>query len=279
MDNPNMDDLPWDDIWPHSRPSEEERPDVDVEAHLRRMPTEEELDEHDEDTARHVSKVAGKMGWLCGWMHHPVEEAEEDLPGPRRMASVLQLLLEERAESHDDSKQRWPERPIFARINARLSGLTYGSEAYQEALEFLGPALRHHYAANPHHPEFFEDGIFGMTLLDLGEMACDWAAAIERHEDGRPLQSMNKNRERFEIPGGMAIILTNTLFWLSGTTFSTQAHREATVLGLFWEFILGQRPEQMFVRRSPIGKGDPAVERVLSNTRQAFSSSDLWERP
>jgi hypothetical protein len=112
--------------------------------------------------------------------------------------------------------------------------------------------------------------------MEIGE---NWAAAIERHEDARPLQSMNKNRERFEIPGGMAIILTNTLFWLSGTTFSTQAHREATVLGLFWEFILGQRPEQMFVRRSPIGKGDPAVERVLSNTRQAFSSSDLWERP
>ncbi len=268
-----MDDLPWDETWPHAI-SAEDFPDVDVEGHLGQMPTQEELAQHDKDTAHHIDSVARKMRYLKGWVRRPVNESDEPKRPVRQMTDWTETLLEERAQNHDNSKREWPERPIFARINARLSGLTYGSEEYQDALDFLGPALQHHYAANPHHPEFYDEGIFGMTLLDLGEMTCDWAAAIERHDDGHPLQSMQKNRDRFEIPDGLAILLTNTLFWLRGYTYSVEAHSQVTILGLFWEFIRGQDPDTFCVERSPIGVGDPAVERILSNTRLAFSEAD-----
>lgn len=268
-----MDDLPWDDTWPHAI-SSEDLPDADPEAHLGKMPTEEELAQHDEDTDRHIENVARKMLSLKSWMDWPVKQSDDPAEPLRRMTGWIETLLEERLRNHDNSKKEWPERPIFARINARLSGLSYGSEEYKDALDFLDPALQHHYAANPHHPEFYEEGIFGMTLLDLGEMTCDWAAAIERHDDGHPLQSMDQNRGRFDIPDGLAILLTNTLFWLQGHDYSPQGLRDVTILGLFWEFIRGQDRDNFHVRRSPIGHGDPAVEQILSNTRLAFSEAD-----
>ena len=33
---------------------------------------------------------------------------------------------------------------------------------------------------NRHHPEYYEDGIAGMTLVDLEEMLSDWEAASHR---------------------------------------------------------------------------------------------------
>lgn len=270
-----MENAPNDDPMNRWRiPSPGGLPSVDVESHLDRMPTEEELAGHDERTANHIENVARKMRLLNGQILHPLREEEEDLPVPSRTAYWFRLLIEERARNHDNSKRQWPERPIFARIDAKLQDLTYGSDEYDDALGFLGPALDHHYAANSHHPEFYERGVRGMTLMDLGEMACDWAAAIERHGDGHPLQSMDQNRQRFEIPDGLALILTNTLFWLSGQPFPPEAHREVTILGLFWEFIMGQQAGKLRVRRMPVGAGDEAVQQILANTRQAFSLAD-----
>jgi len=260
--------------WPWELPSASDLPSVDVESHLDRMPTDEELAGHDERTARHIENVARKLRLLNGQIRHPLREAEGNHPVSERTADWIQLLIEDRARNHDNSKREWPERPIFARIDAKLSGLTYGSDEYEDALEFLGPALDHHYAANSHHPEFYEEGIEGMTLLDLGEMACDWAAALERHDDGHPLDTMSHNRTRFDIPDGLSLMLTNTLFWLAGEPFPPEAHRESTILGLFWEFIMGQSQGGLRVRRTPVGSGDPAVQRILANTRQSFSLAD-----
>lgn len=254
--------------------SAEALPSVDVEGHLDRMPTEEELASHDERTADHIENVARKMRLLNGQLLYCVHEADKELPVAERAGRWIRLLIEDRAQNHDNSKREWPERPIFARIDAKLQDLTYGSDEYEEALDFLGPALDHHYAANPHHPEFYDDGIRGMNLLDLGEMACDWAAAIERHDDGHPLQSMHKNRERFDIPDGLALMLTNTLFWLSGQTMPPEAKRESTIIGLFWVFIMGQREDYLHVQRTPVGSGDEAVQQILMNTRHAFSLAD-----
>lgn len=259
-------------------------PSVDVEGHLDRMPTAEELASHDRRTEQHIENVARKMGLLAGQVTYCIYQHDGDLPVAEEAARWIQRLLEDRAQNHDNSKREWPERPIFARTDARLKNLTYGSEEYEEALGFLGPALEHHYAANPHHPEFYDDGIRGMNLLDLGEMACDWAAAIERHEDGHPLQSMNKNRTRFDIPDGMALMLTNTLFWLSGQPMPPEAKRESTILGLFWAFIMNQRADrrrkpgrhenQREARHMPVWTVDDAVQEVLANTRKSLSMSD-----
>jgi hypothetical protein len=60
----------------------------------------------------------------------------------------------------------------------------------------MGDGLMHHDAHNRHHPEFFgEDGVDGMTLVDVIEMLADWKAASERHDDGDLAKSLEIDRQ------------------------------------------------------------------------------------
>lgn len=119
--------------------------------------------------------------------------------------------LETRALAHDDSKLHPPEKETFDAVTPKLKALTYGSDEYKAALAEMGDALKHHYAHNSHHPEFHEDGINGMSLLDVIEMIADWKAASERHADGDILKSLEINRERFHISDQLYSILLNTV--------------------------------------------------------------------
>jgi hypothetical protein len=50
-----------------------------------------------------------------------------------------------------------------------------------------------------------------MTLVDVVEMLCDWAAATQRHDDdGDIFDSIEKNAERFDLSEQLAQILRNT---------------------------------------------------------------------
>lgn len=64
--------------------------------------------------------------------------------------------LAARSVRHDLSKTEPPEREAFDRMTPRLRRLIYGTPEYQESLAELGPALKHHYAHNAHHPEHGE---------------------------------------------------------------------------------------------------------------------------
>lgn len=119
--------------------------------------------------------------------------------------------LNERATAHDETKLREPEKPLFDEWTPKLKALTYGSDEYWTALAALKPALDHHYAAYSHHPEHFENGVNGMSLLDLIEMLCDHKAAGERHADGDVWQSMQINRKRFGYEDQLYEILCNTV--------------------------------------------------------------------
>lgn len=134
-----------------------------------------------------------------------------------------------RAQSHDASKLEEPEVSLFNTASSALRGLTYGSPEYNRQLkESLGPALKHHYEHNTHHPEhwdhrngegdWFGYGIRRMSLLDLLEMLADWKAAGERHADGSLFKSLKLNRDRFKIPNDLFFVLCKTAFelgWLS----------------------------------------------------------------
>ena len=129
---------------------------------------------------------------------------------------VQQLLgqcwvnLNYRAACHDDSKLKDPEKAIFDEMTPLLKDSTYGSDEYKSFLARMKPALDHHYAHNPHHPEHWPDGIRGMSLLDLIEMLCDWKAAGERHADGSMQRSLEVNESRFQIDEQLACVLRNT---------------------------------------------------------------------
>jgi hypothetical protein len=89
-----------------------------------------------------------------------------------------------------------PEVQVFDEFTPKLRTSTYGSDAYKGHLEAMGGGLKHHYAHNRHHPEFFgEDGVDGMALVDLIEMLADWKAAAERHENGDLAKSLEIHRQ------------------------------------------------------------------------------------
>lgn len=139
----------------------------------------------------------------------------ETLKHIRRVQELLaqvanNLML--RAINHDKSKLEDPEKSGFDRHTAKLRSLTYGSEEYQAQLKdpTLYPIIEHHWANNDHHPQFHESGISGMSLIQLLELACDWKAAGERHENGRFIQSIEVNRERFGMDDQLVNIFLNT---------------------------------------------------------------------
>lgn len=137
--------------------------------------------------------------------------------------------LNRRAVVHDASKWSPEEWPAFEAATPQLAGITYGSEEYKAALRSIGPAIKHHNAANSHHPEHHTDGIDGMTLLDLIEMMCDWKAATERHDNGSIARSLDHNRERFKIGPQLERILRNTATaagWISPAGLDGKEHRE-----------------------------------------------------
>jgi hypothetical protein len=149
----------------------------------------------------------------------------EHIDNVRWKLSAVIADLQHRAVTHDRSKLFPPELEAFDIATPKLAGLTYGTPEYKESLRELGVALEHHYAFNSHHPEHYEDGIAGMTLLDLIEMLVDWKAASERMRKpmpaapGRPeapqydndfTRSIALNQERFGYSDEMRAILTNT---------------------------------------------------------------------
>jgi len=124
------------------------------------------------------------------------------------MTAVSELLI--RAGKHDNSKLESPEKELFDEYTPKLKNCTYGSDEYKEYLKGLKVALDHHYANNSHHPEHFENGVNGFDLFDLIEMAMDWCAAVERHDDGDIFKSLEINTERFQLSNQIVCILHNT---------------------------------------------------------------------
>lgn len=135
--------------------------------------------------------------------------------------ALLDVLhnLEHRASFHDQSKLAEPEKSAFDILTPKLKDLVYGSAAYRAVLGELQPAIDHHYGANSHHPEHYQAGIRGMSLLDLIEMLCDWKAAGERHEPPTNFgHSIAINTERFQLTPELVAIFFNTareLGWIT----------------------------------------------------------------
>lgn len=119
--------------------------------------------------------------------------------------------LKKRANNHDNSKLHSPEKPIFDEYTPKLTNTTYGSNEYKQYLKEMQVALNHHYAHNRHHPEYFENGVQGMTLIDICEMLCDWKAATLRHTDGDVFKSVEINQERFGYGDELKQIFINTI--------------------------------------------------------------------
>lgn len=143
-------------------------------------------------------------------------DTQEHISEVRSRIELCVADLSHRSEVHDKSKLEDPEKSTFDRVTPLLRGLTYGSNEYRAMLAEIKPALEHHYANNTHHPEFYPDGIRGMSLLDLVEMLCDWKAATLRHADGDIRKSIEINQSRFKYSDELKQVLLNTLPVIEG---------------------------------------------------------------
>lgn len=128
-----------------------------------------------------------------------------------RLLVGMQAELGKRIISHDRSKLADPELKTFTEFTPKLKDSTYGSAEYKGFLKDMAPALAHHYANNRHHAEFFENGMRGMTIIDLLEMIVDWRASTLRHKDGDIMRSIELNQERFGYSDDIKSLLINTI--------------------------------------------------------------------
>jgi len=141
------------------------------------------------------------------------DSRQDTLPHIVRVQELMAAICERlalRAELHDLSKLTEPEKSAFDAHAPRRGSCVYGGETYNGHLAEMQAALAHHYANNLHHPEHFENGVNGMSLLDLIEMFCDWKAASEKHRNGSLGRSIQINREHFELSEQLISILENT---------------------------------------------------------------------
>lgn len=120
--------------------------------------------------------------------------------------------LARRAELHDQSKLRPPEKEVFDAFTPLLASLEFGSDKYEDSLARMGEGLRHHYMVSRHHPEHFENGVNGMTLHDVIEMFCDWLASARARDRRVDIDHLAK---RFDIHPQLAEIFANTLRYLN----------------------------------------------------------------
>jgi hypothetical protein len=159
----------------------------------------------------------------------------------RQVQKNIALVIRElrlRGKLHDRSKLQKEEKEGFDEYTPKLAGSTYGSEGYKQFLKELKPYLDHHYAHNPHHPEYYEQGIRGMNLVDIVEMFCDWYAATKRHTDGDIIKSIAINQMRFGYSDDLKAVFENTyrhVFQKGGA--DRMVNRViAKILLLIWQF-------------------------------------------
>jgi len=139
------------------------------------------------------------------------EDTEKHINEVRRLIETVTFHLDKRGELHDVSKLVEPEKSVFDEVTPKLKALTYDSDEYKASLKGMGTALKHHYEMNRHHPEYFENGISDMNMVDLLEMLCDWLAATKRHADGDIFKSLEINKKRFNMSEEMYNLLKRTL--------------------------------------------------------------------
>lgn len=126
------------------------------------------------------------------------------------------FAISEAIDSHDASKLLEPEKSMFDEFTPKLKELKFGSAEYKAALADMGEALKHHYENNRHHPEHFENGISGMTLMDVIEMVCDWRAAADYKGQDVNLGYLS---DRFAISDQLQVIIQNTLDWFTSQPY------------------------------------------------------------
>ena len=119
------------------------------------------------------------------------------------------LELIKRGIFHDLSKLYPDEILGFSTVIKELSTSEFGSKEYKDNARKISPTIRLHKSRNPHHPEYYPNGILDFNLVDLVEQWTDWQASNKRNLDGDILKSIDICKERYKLGEILTSILTN----------------------------------------------------------------------
>src|SRR5258708_1360591 len=106
----------------------------------------------------------------------PSEFVKDLVQHKKWVAEYMQMVANDlfrRAAVHDNSKFDPEEFEAYDEAFPNLQKYAYGTEELRAELRKIKPAIHHHFEVNSHHPEHYENGIAGMSLLDVIEMVCD----------------------------------------------------------------------------------------------------------
>lgn len=135
---------------------------------------------------------------------------ESHISRVRKHLSVFISLLRQRAISHDSSKLKSPEFEMWCEMD-KEPRYAYGTEKYKAKIKKWQYLFKLHYKQNRHHPEHFEFGINGMTLVDLIEMLCDWLGYKDTLSVTEAVSLIEKQMKRFNFTEELQDIMINTL--------------------------------------------------------------------
>ena len=135
---------------------------------------------------------------------------EQHKEGVKNYLEIITMLLNTRALTHDNSKSSEEEYKYYKMANSVNRN---DFKTYEEYLDYITPTLnkglKHHYENNRHHPEFFDNGIDDMTLIDIMEMIADWCIAIK--QNGKDLyEEVQYNFDKYNISEQLRKIIINT---------------------------------------------------------------------
>jgi len=130
-----------------------------------------------------------------------------------RYMTIAIRMLADSAKKHDASKESPEEAKFYVDPVWQLNHdpkPTFGSTEYKKLTSQMGDGWKHHQQVNRHHPEHFENGVAGMTLMDLLEMVCDWCAAAERRGND-PALALDQMVKGNRISPELAQVIRNTI--------------------------------------------------------------------
>lgn len=117
-------------------------------------------------------------------------------------------LLFDRAEQHDISKFKHPERIAYLYITWKYH---HNISSYPESInKQIEHGWLHHIQNNRHHPEAHQN-INKMTELDIVEMVCDWTA-IAQENDGNNSSCMSWAMENIDKKWCFSSVLKSHIF-------------------------------------------------------------------
>lgn len=138
----------------------------------------------------------------------------------RHAMNILSHEMDMRAIQHDDDKiaqaDQWAKFQLLDK-----AGYKFGTPEYKAYKECLGvrELIDQHTKTNRHHPEFFDNDLSKMNLVDLVEMISDWYIASSTRASGEGVSfeaMMDIQQKRFNMSDELKSILLNTIKLLGG---------------------------------------------------------------